>query len=558
MRIGTGAVDGWRPAGCVRWFVPLVFGLALAGCDGNAGGSGGAESGELPDGTMDDPVYPSAEWEARELANYARVLEAPAEQVANPAFMTALLSRSATNISDYASRAVSDPSWLLAHPSVLQDLTGLLEDDADWLLDLAGRIEADPHAALGLSFGSPLTPLCATYAGPCVGDPFAYPSSDGFDTEEVDVSPVVFYDRACTRLSGRVWAPSGEPSSATGFPAVVIQTGSIQAPQTVHWWAARALARAGYVVLTFDVRGQGRSDTTAPGGAPGSDLDPTVFWQEMVDAIDFLHSSPTVPYPHDAACEGTYPTATTAHNPRWEVTDPERLGLAGHSTGGYSVAVVQSYGGEGAPAWPGLLDEKNPVDAVVAWDGMIDPQGEFGAYGQLEFLDVPLYRELFETISGQLAGGTPVVVPRVPAMMHFSDYGAAPVPYLSPPPAQAYKRGLNAWRDAGVPAYALTIRGSSHYEWSLLPLFPATSWCPEIVNGRCEGGWGLPMARHYTVAWFDRWLKREGEPGFADADARLLDDGRFRGRFSYHFESGRAFPDREGRMRVCESIRHGC
>ena len=44
------------------------------------------------------------------------------------------------------------------------------------------------------------------------------------------------------------------------------------------------------------------------------------------------------------------------------------------------------------------------------------------------------------------------------------------------------------------------------------------------MDNECVGNWGLGVFEHYTVAWFDRWLKRPGESGYADADARLLDD----------------------------------
>ena len=44
-------------------------------------------------------------------------------------------------------------------------------------------------------------------------------------------------------------------------PAVVITTGSVQAPETLYWGLAATLAKAGYVVLTYDVQGQGQSDT---------------------------------------------------------------------------------------------------------------------------------------------------------------------------------------------------------------------------------------------------------------------------------------------------------
>jgi hypothetical protein len=529
--------------------------LTLVACGGSSapGQNGGDDNGETDESSEStEPSFPSAAWTAREAENYARVLEAPVEQVANPVFVERLLARSGANAASYLERLAADPSWALASLGGGQ-ISDLL--DLAWLQDLLGRIRDDPQAALSLSFGSPATPLCATYAGPCTGDPFDWADVDPFYSDIGTVQDLVFYDRDCTRLNARVWKPQG---ATEPLPAVVIQTGSIQAPQTVHWWAAQSLVEAGYVALTFDVRGQGRSDFTAPGGQPGTDLDPTVFYREMVDAIDFLQSSPEQPYPHDAVCGDVYPTNTAPHNPFAAVTDGQRIGLAGHSTGGYSVAVVQALGEGGTAPWPGQLSDTNPVKAVVAWDGMVDPQGEFGAYGQLEHLEVPLYRELFELISGTLAGGEPEVVPRVPAMMHFSDYGAAPIPYVQPPPDQAYKRGFEHWRDAGVPSFAFTILGSSHYEWSLLPLFPATSWCPEVVDGECQGGWGLPMADYYTVAWFDRWLKQPGEAGYDDADARLLDDARFRDRLSYHFASARSFPGRDGRQRFCADMLGGC
>lgn len=502
----------------------------------------------------EDPPFPSLAWSARESSNFARVLEAPIEQVSNPAFQQRFMSQSAANLQSYTQRFLADPSWGLAALGG-QSLLDALNPVA--LTQTIAQISSDPSAALALSFNTPLTPLCGLYMGPCTGDPFRYPGADTFYETEGDVIPVVFYDRDCTRLSGHVWAPRhAEPGKR--LPAIVISTGSIQAPQTVHWWAAQALVRAGYVVLTYDVRGQGRSDFTSPSGQPGSDLEPTVFYREMVDAIDFLQSSESTPYPYTQSCSASYPTQVAAFNPHWALTDGQRMGLAGHSTGGYSVAVVQSFGASADQPWPGQLSATNPVKAIVAWDGMIDPQGEFGAYGQLEHLDVPLFRDLFGLLSSQLAGGSPPVTPRVPAMMQFSDYGAAPVPYLSPPPADAYLRGLKAWQDADLPAFAFTILGSSHYEWSPLPLFPSTSWCPQTNNGRCEGGWGLPMAEYYTVAWFDRWLKHSDEAGYADADARLLDNALFGERFSYHFESGYSFPDRDGQMRNCASINDAC
>ena len=536
--------------------VVLVLAFAfLTGCNSDNANQISTNTGTEspnPNSPSPDPEFPSAQWSERETENFARVLEAPTEQVSNPAFMQRFLLQNNSNFASYTSRFLNDPSWLLATPAYLDPTEGL-----DGLNALLAQVQQDPAMSLSLSFNTPLTPLCAMYIGPCTGDPFDYPEADPFYEEQAEIQPVVFYDRDCTRLNGQVWAPK-EASPDKPLPAVVISTGSIQAPQTLYWWAAQSLVRAGYVVFTYDVRGQGRSDTTSPSGLPGGDLDPTAFYREMIDAIDFIQSSEAHPYPYHATCAASYPTTTASYNPFAAITDGQRIGLAGHSTGGYSVAVVQSYGEGGTEPWPGQVNDSSPVKAVVSWDGMIDPQGEFGAYGQLEHLEAPLYKDLLAVVTGQLAGGAIAVKPRVPTMMQFSDYGAAPIPYVQEPPAEAYKRGFKAWQSEDISTFAFTIKGSSHYEWSLLPLFPATSWCPKVKGNQCQGGWGLPMADHYTVAWFDRWLKLPDEEGYEDADDRLLDDALFGPRFSYHFESARDFRDRSGNRRHCESIRKGC
>ena len=75
----------------------------------------------------------------------------------------------------------------------------------------------------------------------------------------------------------------------------MITTGSVQAPETLYWGLAAALAKHGYVVLTYDVQGQGRSDTFGEGpdqqeGVPSQAGQP--FYDGTEDALDFLLSSP--------------------------------------------------------------------------------------------------------------------------------------------------------------------------------------------------------------------------------------------------------------------------
>ena len=78
--------------------------------------------------------------------------------------------------------------------------------------------------------------------------------------------PVVFTARNGATLSGRVWFTRAGPAKR---PGVVIVNGSVQASETLYWFAAQTLAKAGYVVLTFDPQNQGRSDSR--GEAPDGD-----------------------------------------------------------------------------------------------------------------------------------------------------------------------------------------------------------------------------------------------------------------------------------------------
>lgn len=469
------------------------------------------------DKSCDNAVYPSAEWTACEQANFAKTGEGPAE-FANADFQAAFQAQSTRNQLSWSTRAAQDPSWLFPQ-----------------------------------SGNTALLPLCTTWSSQCVGDPFQYPEATGstgadFYANEAEVIPVVFYDQDCARISGRVW----KPRNVNGpLPGIVIQNGSVQAPETIYWWAAQAFVRAGYLVMTFDPRGQGRSDQQTPEQPPqqGSNANPVVFWEGLVNAIDFFRSSANRPYPHNETCLGTYPTVVVNSNPFIADLDLARLGIAGHSLGGTGVSVVQSYGAEGAEPWPGLMDTENPVDAVVAWDGIFNPDnGQPGnAGGNL-------------TTPGGSQGDTPAVIPQFPIMGQNGEYGLTPAPFTEPPELDALTANFRRWQAANVPAYEFTPQGSTHYDFSPLPTFPTTSWCPNPEQGFCDGGWANAQLRHYSVAWFDRWLKLPGEAGFADADARLLDDDGPQGRnkLSFRYQSARDYPDRDGRRQLCTDIRAGC
>src|SRR5437762_2953479 len=75
------------------------------------------------------------------------------------------------------------------------------------------------------------------------------------------VAPVKFKALDGATLRGHIFVPPATvPRPKKGYPGVVITDGSVQAYQELYYWAAEDLATHGYVVMTYDVQGQGGSD----------------------------------------------------------------------------------------------------------------------------------------------------------------------------------------------------------------------------------------------------------------------------------------------------------
>ncbi len=468
--------------------------FALSACDGRElSHSPGPAQSSMPPAEVHpcrSATYPSELWTQCEAENFARTAEAPAEQSANAEFLALWGAQSQANVLEYEQRNLSDPYW-----------------------NSQGNV-------------------CASWGNNCLGDPYRYPGTDAWYDTVGGFTPVNFYDAEGARLSGRVWAPLNPPAGKT-YPAVVIINGSVQAPEPLYWWAAQLLVSNGYLVMTFDPRGQGRSDNQTPDGQQGSNANSVVFRRNLIDAIDFFFSSPVQPYPHNlAGAPGPEAdqnlASTTAFNPIHALLDRDRLGIAGHSLGATGVSVVQ-----GESNWQGALHDSNPVKAMVAWDNLM-------LASSLDGIDV---------------------IPRVPAMGQSGDYFLAPAPYTQPP-GEDKNAGFDLWRDTGVDSFQVNIQGGTHYEWSLLHQFPASSWeGGRIISAdgsELGDGWGNVIAQYYTLAWFDRYLKLPGEAGYEDADVRLLNDGLLRERFSWYFPSKRSYHGRDGALHGCENIALGC
>jgi len=251
------------------------------------------------------------------------------------------------------------------------------------------------------------------------------------------------------KLNGQLFRP---PASVPGpYPGIVITTGSIQGYQEMYLWAAQGLAEAGYMVMTYDVQGQGNSGTfpareqCGPTGCSGVPFQQAYnFFQGTVDALNWFLSSA---------------------NPARRELDATRLGLAGHSLGASAVSTV-------AQCYPG-------IDAVVGWDNLAPPAQSCGANG----------------VKGYPTGSPAAPTKTVPGLGLSAEYFFNPTPASTPPDPQAKLAGYQALADAGTDAMSATLRASTHLEWTYVPYILPASRLGERVS------------MYYTLAWFDRYVR---------------------------------------------------
>ncbi len=392
--------------------------------------------------------------------------------------------------------------------------------------------------------------LCWNGGNGCAGDVRLYDwQKNGYGL----VQKVLFTARDGATLSGRVWATKAGPKKR---PGIVITDGSVQADEQMYWYAAQALAKDGYIVLTFDPQGQGQSDT--PGQAPDeaegvpAQTDGRPFYDGTEDAIDFLVSSPKHPYAPVPSCEtGTSHDAKqkervaagldAAYDPFWAELKSSDIGLAGHSYGAAGVSYIAQW------------DPR--VKAVVAWDNLGGPGPEEGSVPSQQGGSPPSSSTIGEKGCPSDPAARTVVPITKPGLGISADYGLPPLPNTGLPEPMAKSTWSLKYSEAGVDSGEIVIRGGSHLDFSFIPnqAFGASLRGPDLID------W-------YTTAWFDKYLKHQ-----ASADKRLLSsrwredsveaaiDPRHDGNaFSFYYRSRLDIHLAGGAQWDCEELREGC
>ena len=278
------------------------------------------------------------------------------------------------------------------------------------------------------------------------------------------VAPVTFKALDGATLRGHVFVPPDSVRKPRrGYPGVVITDGSVQAYEELYYWAAEDLASKGYMVMTYDVQGQGDSDLfpadCTPGDCPGVPYQQNYnFFQGAEDSLSFFLSK---------------------GNPFRSDLNADRVGIAGHSLGAAAVSEV------------GQCDTR--VKTIVAWDNL-------DAITSCDDVTIPAqYRAPKDKLI------------RVPALALTNDYLFNTQPATTPPDPHAKDAGYQQVVKAGQDSEIIAFRGATHLTYTYIPLvFQASE-----LNER--------MASYYTAAWFDRYL-RHRRSGYARLTATKFDD----------------------------------
>jgi dienelactone hydrolase len=192
---------------------------------------------------------------------------------------------------------------------------------------------------------------------------------------------LVSYESEGLTLYAAMSVPKGEKPSS-GWPVVIFVHGYVEpasySPTARYTEYMKAIASSGYIVLRPDLRGHGNSEGNAFGayGDPGYTID-------LLNALEAIK---------------TYPDA-----------DPQRIGIWGHSMGGYLAARV--------------MVVSDDIQAGVIWAGVVAPYAELLAVwdpslSTLAEGELPIHQVLVD------AYGTPQENPEFWHQLSANSYAA--------------------------------------------------------------------------------------------------------------------------------------
>jgi predicted dienelactone hydrolase len=242
-------------------------------------------------------------------------------------------------------------------------------------------------------------------------------------------------------IAGRdvaVWKPAGAAPSA-GFPVVVFSHG-FGGCNTQSVFLMEALANAGYLVVApnhADAHCGSARRSRSGGWRPEEPFQKAGNWSEATYRD------------RRADIEAVLDAVLQAQSFQGVRVDATRVGIAGHSLGGYTALGV-------AGAWASWKDPR--IKAVLALSPFNTP---FVAKGDLGRMNVPVMYQ----------GGT-------------LDFGISPT----------VRRMSGAYERSSPPKYYVEFRGAGHLAWTdLNPRFHS------IID-------------RYSLAFFDRYLKGSASP----------------------------------------------
>ncbi|WP_028638605.1 alpha/beta hydrolase [Nocardioides sp. URHA0032] len=400
----------------------------------------------------------------------AGALAAPASGADPSPSDPAYTARDAQNVADAYGR-ITGPGGQLQNPAYLPAL--VQATNAEYVDQLLAQAASQDHPAI--TPGNLLP-------GWNVGNPLRA----GWSGTRGIARAVTFTSQYGAQLRGHVYRPlPGATDPYTGatlrppYPGVVITEGSVQGSEQMYAWLAEDLAERGYVTMTYDVQGQGTSETLPHGeccpGVPSQQLDN--FTTGTEDALDFFTSraNPFLRFFDRSPDPDPFTPGRTT-----------RIAIVGHSMGAAAVSKVQG------------TDDR--VATVVALDKLTGP----GSSGALDG-------------TGNL--------PTVPALAVQSEYGFTVSPWFlsggsslspqpspdGPDPMRERETGYDAWRRAGVDSMLVVPRSSTHLEYTDIPLaLPASRY-------------GQDLTSVYVQRWLGHYLKHEPARPLLDTSFRYLE-----------------------------------